>query len=189
MNKFINAIPLIFIGVLGYFSFSKAQPGALLPGNKPGLANPDMPANLAEYEVVPKSIHDGDTLRIRSPKGEVLKVRFACVDAPELKQPMGEESRNYLRSLISRGNNKVKLQPITTDRYGRTVAQLWNNHGLIQSQMIIAGMAYGYDRYKADCPNWEAIESTQIQAQKLQIGVWKLPGGGEKPWDYRKSNR
>jgi endonuclease YncB( thermonuclease family) len=48
------------------------------------------------YEVIPGSIHDGDTLRVRSPKGEVLKVRFACIDAPELKQAMGEESRNHL---------------------------------------------------------------------------------------------
>jgi len=189
MNKFINAVPLIFIGVLGYFSLAKAKPVSLLSQNKPGVASPDMPANLAEYEVVPKSVHDGDTLRVRSPKGEILKVRFACIDAPELKQPLGEESRNHLRSIISKGNDKVKLQPITVDRYGRTVAQLWNNSGLIQSQMTIAGMAYGYEQYKKDCPNWEAIEFTENQAQTAKIGVWKLPGGGEKPWDYRKSKR
>ena len=154
-----------------------------------GEPDPDPTSSLSEYEVIPGSIHDGDTLRVRSPKGEVLKVRFACIDAPELKQPLGEESRNYLRSLVSRGGNKVKLQPITTDRYGRTVAQLWNGNGLIQSQMAIAGMAYGYDQYKKDCPNWSAIESTQAQAQEAKIGVWKLPNGGQRPWDYRKQNR
>ena len=128
-----------------------------------------MPENLADYEVVPESIHDGDTLPVRSPKGEVLKVRFACIDAPELKQPLGEESRNHLRSIINNGNNKVKLQPITTDRYGRTVAQLWNSRGLVQSQMAIAGMAYGYEQYKEDCPNWSAIQSTQAQAQEAKL--------------------
>jgi len=189
VNKFINAIPLIFIGVLGYFSLTKAQPVSLLPENKRESVNPDMPASLAEYEVVPNSVHDGDTLRVRSSKGEVLKVRFACIDAPELKQPMGEESRNHLRSIVSKGNNKVKLQPITADRYGRTVAQLWNNSGLIQSQMAIAGMAYGYEQYKKDCPNWEAVRSTEVQAQEARIGVWKLPNGGERPWDYRKSKK
>lgn len=152
------------------------------PGNDPS-------ANLTEYDVVANSVHDGDTLRVRSPTGAVLKIRFACIDAPELKQPMGEESRNHLRSIINRGNNKVKLQPITVDRYNRTVAQLWNNNGLIQSQMTIAGMAYGYEQYKQDCPNWNSIESTQNYAKQLQIGVWKLPNGGEKPWDYRKSKR
>ena len=138
---------------------------------------------------MPGSIHDGDTLRVRSLQGEVLKVRFACVDAPELKQPMGEEARNHLRSLVNRGGNKVKVQAITVDRYGRTVAQLWNNQGLIQSQMVIAGMAYGYDQYKEDCPNWPAIQSTQAQAQEAKLGVWKLEGGGQRPWNYRELNR
>jgi endonuclease YncB( thermonuclease family) len=119
----------------------------------------------------------------------VIKIRFACVDAPELDQLMGEESCNYLRSLVNRGGNKVKLQPITVDRYGRTVDPLWNSYGLIQSQMAIAGMAYGYEQYKEDCPNWSAIQSTQAQAQEAKLGVWKLESGGQRPWDYRKSNR
>lgn len=187
MNKFIKAIPLLAIAILGYFSLTKAQPVSFLPENKRDLVSSDMPTNLAEYEVVAKSVHDGDTLRVRSQSGNVLKVRFACIDAPELKQPLGEESRNYLRSIISKGNNKVKLQPITVDRYGRTVAQLWNNSGLIQSQMTVAGMAYGYAQYKKDCPNWSSIESTQTQAQNEKLGIWKSPQ--QKPWDYRKANR
>lgn len=187
MNKLISAMPLVAIAVLGYYSFTKAQPVSLLQQNNTNSSSPDMPGNLAEYEVVAKSVHDGDTLRVRSAKGEVLKVRFACIDAPEIKQPLGEESRNYLRSIISKGNNKVRVQPITTDRYGRTVAQLWNNSGLIQSQMAVAGMAYGYEQYKKDCPNWTAIESTQSQAQNEKLGIWKIPQ--QKPWDYRKANR
>jgi endonuclease YncB( thermonuclease family) len=196
--KFINALPIIAIGVLVWYSLQtpktsretlsipQSQSATIqIPNGEP---DPDPAASLPEYEVVPRSIYDGDTLRVRSPKGEV-KVRFACIDAPELNQPLGQESRNYLRSIIKKGNNKVKLQPITTDRYGRTVAQLWNGNGLIQSQMAIAGMAYGYEQYKKDCPNWSAIESTQAQAQEAKAGVWKLPNGGQRPWDYRKSNR
>jgi endonuclease YncB( thermonuclease family) len=55
--------------------------------------------------------------------------------------------------------------------------------------MVVAGMAYGYDQYKKDCPDWPAIESTQAQAQEAKLGVWRLPNGGQRPWDYRKSNR
>jgi endonuclease YncB( thermonuclease family) len=186
MTNWLKAIPLIILALLiGAHFFKETQPGALLAENN----NPDMPENLAEYEVVAGSVHDGDTLRVRSPKGEVLKVRFACVDAPELRQQLGEESRNHLRSILNRGNNKVRLQPITTDRYGRTVAQLWNGNGLIQSQMVIAGMAYKYEQYKKDCPNWEAIQSTEVQAQEAKSGVWGLPNGGLRPWNYRQSSR
>jgi len=69
---------------------------------------------------------------------------------------MGKKSRDYLQWLVNRGGNKVKVQAITVDRYGRTVAQLWNNYGLIQSQMAITGMAYGYEQYNrplAKVPN------------------------------------
>jgi endonuclease YncB( thermonuclease family) len=197
-QKFVNFLPIIAIGALVWYSLQSPKTshktvlsvpessGTLqIPNGEP---DPDAAASLPEYEVVPGSIHDGDTLRVRSSDGQVLKIRFACVDAPELKQPLGEESRNHLRSIIKRGNNKVRVQPITTDRYGRTVAQLWNGSGLIQSQMAIAGMAYGYEQYKKDCPNWPAIESTQAQAQEAKLGVWKLPNGGQRPWDYRKSN-
>jgi len=54
---------------------------------------------------------------------------------------------------------------------------------------------FALDRYiihqfsNADCPNWPAIESTQAQAQEAKLGVWRLPDGGQRPWDYRKSNR
>lgn len=197
--KLINFLPIIAIVALTWYALQpKTSRETLLsvPANQSasieisnGEPDPDPAASLPEYEVVAGSVHDGDTLRVRSPKGEVIKVRFACVDAPELKQPMGEEARNHLRSLVNRGGNKVKLQPITVDRYGRTVAQLWNSYGLIQSQMASAGMAYGYEQYKKDCPNWPAIESTQAQAQEAKLGVWQLQGGGQRPWDYRKSNR
>jgi endonuclease YncB( thermonuclease family) len=89
-----------------------------------GEPDADAAASLPEYEVVANSIHDGDTLRVRSSDGQVLKVRFACIDAPELKQPLGEESRNHLRSFINEAGGKVKLQIIETDRYGRSVAEL-----------------------------------------------------------------
>jgi micrococcal nuclease len=95
---------------------------------------------LPEYEVIPGSIHDGDTLRVRSSKGEVIKVRFACVDAPELKQPLGQESRNYLRSMINEAGGKVKIQIVDVDRYGRSLGEIWTKSGLLQSRMTAAGI-------------------------------------------------
>ena len=146
--------------------------------------------NFDVCDVVPNSVHDGDTIRVKC-QGEQVKVRFACIDAPELAQPMGTESRDYLRSLLSEANNQVKIQPITTDRYGRTVAQLWRKSSigeeLVQSRMAGAGMAYPYDRYKSDCPDWEAVTSSSSRAESERIGVYSQ--NLEKPWDYRKSKR
>jgi endonuclease YncB( thermonuclease family) len=88
--KLINALPIIaIIGLVWYslqapkasretLSIPQSQSATIqIPNGEP---DPDAAASLPEYEVVPGSIHDGDTLRVRSSKGEV-KVRFACIDA------------------------------------------------------------------------------------------------------------
>ena len=153
-----------------------------------GETDPDAAASLPEYEVIPGSIHDGDTLRVRSSKGEVLKIQFACVDAPELKQPLGEESRNYLQSMINEANGKVKVKIIETDWYGRSVGEVWTQSGLLQSRMAAANMAFAYAQYSKDCPNWNAVKSSEKAASELKLGVWRSPNF-QRPWDWRKANK
>jgi endonuclease YncB( thermonuclease family) len=196
--KLINALPIIaVIGLVWYslqapktsretLSIPQSQSATIqIPNGEP---DPDPAASLPEYEVVANSIHDGDTLRVRSSKGEILKVRFACVDAPELKQPLGQESRNYLRSMINEARGKVKIQIVDVDRYGRSVAELWTKSGLLQSRMAAAGMAFAYDQYSKNCPHWDAVKSSEKAASELKVGVWRSPNF-ERPWDYRKSTR
>lgn len=140
------------------------------------------------WEVI--NVHDGDTIRVRR-GGEVRRVRFACIDAPELAQPLGPESRDYLRQLIASAGNKVRLNVTNVDRYGRDVAEVWITRRdipgpeLVQSLEAYQGMVYGYERYKASCPNWAAIQSTEAQAIEAHRGVWAA--NYEKPWDYRHS--
>jgi endonuclease YncB( thermonuclease family) len=195
--KLINALPIIaIIGLTWYSLQPKTSQKTVLsvPGNSAtiqipnGEPDPDEAANLPEYEVISGSVHDGDTLRARSGTGEILKIRFACVDAPELKQPLGQESRNYLRSMINEAGGKVKVKVINTDRYGRSVAELWTKSGLLQSRMAAAGMAFAYDQYSKNCPNWDAVKSSEKSAMEFKRGVWRSPNF-ERPWNYRKSSR
>ncbi|HLO52498.1 MAG TPA: thermonuclease family protein [Kamptonema sp.] len=190
-----KSLPIIAIATLVWYGWqSKTHSDALLPNSATvDLADmkfqtEDGAKGLPEFDVVPNSVHDGDTIRVRSESGQILKIRFACIDAPELKQPLGIESRNYLRSLLNQGGNKVKLRIVDTDRYGRTVAEVWNSHGLVQSQEAIAGMAYAYDQYAKNCPNFAAVKSSEKTAINEKIGVWKNPNL-ERPWEYRKRNR
>ena len=69
------------------------------------------------------SIADGDTVTVNE-AGARLKVRLACIDAPELSQtPYGQASRQALQALLPLGS-QVTLRIKATDRYGRTVAEL-----------------------------------------------------------------
>ncbi len=51
--------------------------------------------------------HDGDTCT--TDKGE--KIRLACIDAPELKQPFGKASRDHLKEIIK--DRAAKIDRLT----------------------------------------------------------------------------
>jgi len=153
-----------------------------------GSPDADAAADLPEYDVVTNSVHDGDTMRVRSRTGAVLKIRFACIDAPELKQQLGQESRDTLRSYINESDGKVRIKVVDTDRYGRSVAEVWTKSGLLQSRMTGSGMAFAYDQYKKNCPHWNSVKSSEQVAIEYKLGVWSSPNF-IKPWDWRKGNR
>jgi endonuclease YncB( thermonuclease family) len=63
-------------------------------------------------------VHDGDSIRLATPQGRV-KVRLLHIDAPELEQANGIESRENLRAL-----SWDKVAAVTThgcDMYGITL--------------------------------------------------------------------
>lgn len=90
--------------------------------------------------VVIASCYDGNTCRTLSG----VRIRLACIDAPELEgrraNPIpAKASRDYLRSLVlGRTDN---LRRITTDRYGRTVGELFVGGTNVQQQMVRSGYA------------------------------------------------
>ena len=66
------------------------------------------------------SIGDGDTISVLE-WGQTLKVRLACIDAPETAQsPYGIASRNQLKALLPLGST-VSLRVQAVDRHGRDV--------------------------------------------------------------------
>ncbi len=75
------------------------------------------------WQVKPGSVYDGDTFRVVNGSEEV-KIRFACIDSPEIKQENGIEARDHLRSLLNQAGNQVKVNQTDTDRYGRAVASV-----------------------------------------------------------------
>ena len=90
-------------------------------------------------EIVEKC-YDGDTCTTES--GE--KIRLACIDAPEIRgknadPSKAKASKEFLSNLIS--NKKVTIKRIDTDRYGRTVAEIFLEGTNIQKLMVKNGFA------------------------------------------------
>ena len=146
---------------------------------------PAMPIS-EQWQVL--SVDDGDTIKVEK-DGVVERIRFCDMDAPEISQPLGKESRNYLQSLIP-SHNSVQISIIGTDRYNRKIGEIFvianGTEKFINEEMTKSGMAYNYDRYK-NCPNQVAMGNGEAIAKSKKIGVWS--GNYEKPWDYRKSKR
>ena len=97
------------------------------------------------------SCYDCDTCRTSSGDG----IRLACIDTPELRGKRADPvpakaARDYLRNLVV-GRN-VGIRRITTDRYGRTVAELFVDGSNVQQQLIAALHDEIYWMYAHQCP-------------------------------------
>ena len=131
------------------------------------------------------SVGDGDTMRV-SEGSRRLTIRLACIDAPETSQrPWGTRSMAFLKQLTPVGS-EVTLRVQTTDRYGRTVAELLNRRGNVNQLMVGAGQAFAYRRYLRQCDAQRYLQ-LENEAQRQGAGVWSVgPSGITRPWDYRR---
>jgi endonuclease YncB( thermonuclease family) len=132
------------------------------------------------------SIGDGDTIRVRQ-GGRAITVRLACIDAPETAQnPYGKQVRRYLQQRLPIGR-QVTLAVKTTDRYGRTVAEVISDIN-INLAMVEDGQAFVYRQYLGGCDAKEYLEA-EFRASRRRYGVWQVEDGITRPWDFRKGRR
>ena len=134
-------------------------------------------------------VSDGDTVTLET--GETI--RFCGIDAPEISQPKGSESRSALQKLVDSTKGEAFLVETDRDRYGQIVGELFISANdpkqpeleiHLNSEQILTGNAYFYTQY-SKCPNREAMEKAETIASKAKVGVYG--GVYEKPWDYRKA--
>ena len=128
------------------------------------------------------SIGDGDTIRIQH--GDKLEtIRLACIDAPEMAQvPYGDQARRYLQIRLPL-QRQVTIHPLNTDRYGRTVAEVIGDVNL-NLALVEDGQAFVYPKYLGQCDANEYLDA-EYRASRHRFGIWRVPGGIERPWLFR----
>lgn len=132
------------------------------------------------------SIGDGDTIRVRQ-GGRAITVRLACIDAPETAQsPWGQQTRRYLQQRLPIGR-EVSLEVKSTDRYGRTVAEVIAGIN-INLAMVEDGQAFAYRQYLGSCDAKEYLDA-EVRASRRRYGVWQVDGSITRPWDFRRGRR
>jgi endonuclease YncB( thermonuclease family) len=145
------------------------------------------PAQARSFEASVIRVIDGDSLRVRESRTHrTHELRLAGIDAPELGQPWGVQSRTALRRMVE--GRQVMVEVVDRDRYGRLVARVWHGRTYVNAAMTEAGHAWAFSRYLPD----KEIRQGHDTARTARRGLWSLPPEQRIPpatWRARHSNR
>lgn len=121
---------------------------------------------------------DGDTMVVRD--GTVKTVlRLAEIDAPERTQPYSQISRRNLITLCK--EKAISFEPVTVDRYGRTVAMVTCDGVLVNWRQVQDGLAWCFSKYLTQPKTCLPLERDAMNARR---GLWRdeMPLA---PWEFR----
>lgn len=118
---------------------------------------------------------DGDTISIKT-NDIYTKVRFLAIDAPEIdkNEPYALEAKEYLCNLIKNGKSlyiEYDSKADKVDKYDRTLAWVWIDNTLLQTEIIKNGyakVAYLYDEYKYA----SELKKFEEYAKDNKLNIW-----------------
>ncbi len=126
-------------------------------------------------------VSDGDTITVlHDGKGE--KIRLYGIDCPEKRQAFGKRAKQFTSGTVF-GKN-VEVRPVTTDRYGRTIAWVYVNGTCLNEELLRTGFAWHYKRYSSE----RHLADMETQAKQNKVGLWSDPHA-IPPWDFRRGKK
>ena len=156
-----------------------------------GLAQAFCPQRADLAQVAVRQVVDGDTVRLVDGRS----IRLIGINAPELgrkgksDEPFAVQSKRRLQALVDASDGRVGLLygKQRKDRYGRTLAHLYDRQGRnLEAQLLSEGLGF----MVAVAPN-AGLASCQAQAERQarrqRLGLWRsnqvkaagqLKGGG-----------
>jgi len=132
-------------------------------------------------------VADGDTITILTPAKRQVRIRLACIDCPERRQPFGKRAKQFTSSLVF--GKQVRVHVVDWDRYGRAVGWVYvsNDDGreiCVNRELVREGLAWVYRRY---CSDPQLLE-LEARARKVKRGLWRDPHR-VPPWEFRRLQR
>jgi micrococcal nuclease len=129
-------------------------------------------------------VADGDTITVLRDK-QPQKIRLYGIDCPEKRQPFGKRAKQFTSNLVF--GKVVDIEPIATDRYGRTVAFVRVENITVNEELIKEGLGWVYVRYckLPLCAEWQNLEDA---AHAEKRGLWS-DSNHIPPWEFRRQKR
>jgi endonuclease YncB( thermonuclease family) len=141
-----------------------------------------VPSQAFAYDAMVVKVADGDTITVLKDRKQI-KIRLYGIDCPEKRQDFSKRAKQFTSALVF--GKQVKVEPVTTDRYGRTVAWVSVDGKSLNRELIKAGLAWWFKKY---APDDKDLEELEIEARKAEVGLW-VRSDAIPPWEYRKSRR
>ena len=129
-------------------------------------------------------VTDGDSLVAGIPGFGRLQIRLAYVDAPELDQPWGPESRAALSNLVRGATPQFRL--LYRDRYARAVAVVSVNRIVCNEHLVREGHAWVYHKHLPGRLR-DRYRRLQRTAQRSGAGLWSDQVRPVPPWVWRST--
>ena len=128
-------------------------------------------------------VADGDTITILTPAKRQVRIRLACIDCPERRQPFGKRAKQFTSSLVF--GKQVRVHVVDWDRYGRAVGWVYVNDDdgqkiCVNRQLVAVGLAWVYRRY-CRSPGLLKLEE---EAREARRGLWQ-DSHPVPPWEFR----
>ena len=135
-----------------------------------------------EYIGFVTKVIDGDTIYIEE-EGVQKKIRLSYIDAPELDQLHGIDSKEFLKSIIL--NKNVTISSKKKDRYKRELSEIYlfkdSIAVFVNAKMIKSGNAWVYKHYRSN----DYLMNLEKHARINKKGLWSSIKPLE-PWAHRR---
>jgi endonuclease YncB( thermonuclease family) len=118
-------------------------------------------------------VADGDTVTVLDSSNTQYRIRLEGIDAPELHQAFGTQSKKNLSDMVFGRDVTVVYQK--TDQYGRLVGKVTLDGKDINLEQVQAGMAWHYKEYQREqAPeDRELYAKAENEARSAGRGLWR----------------
>lgn len=133
-----------------------------------------------ELEGLITEVHDGDSITLVTLQ-RTYKIRLIDIDAPELGQSFGKESRAGLREVCLL--KRATVDAFAEDRFGRTLGRVRCVTIDANAEQVRRGLAWVFVRY---APKDSPLYRLEAEARELKRGLWS-EAEPAPPWEWRRA--
>lgn len=144
------------------------------------------------------SITDGDTVRLMNQEGKEIRLRLACIDAPESGAKHGSTATQRLAQLTPEGST-IRFRDLGSGGFGRRAGELftgsWPLYASANRTLVLEGKAVVYPQYVSKCDKvaywwdekWARLWLRGVHADPRFCPPWLYRGGAcptEPRWAF-----